>query len=257
VRVDLNCDLGEGGEADAELIDLVSSVSVACGVHAGSPGLMRQTVERAARRGVAVGAHPGLADVEGAGRREMSLTPDQIHDLVLYQIGALAGFARASGVRLQHVKLHGALYHMACRVPAVADAVVAAVVAADRALAVFGLPGSELERAARAAALRFAAEAFADRTYRADGSLTPRDKAGAFLVDPELAARRVLDMLREGHVPTIDGPSIAVRADTVCLHGDNPAALTFARRVVKVLGEAGVQIRPLRDPVVDPAPDLG
>jgi UPF0271 protein len=245
LHVDLNCDVGEGGPNDAALIQVATSVSIACGVHAGDPTLMRQTVTLAAARGVAIGAHPGYPDREGMGRRELGLAPAQVADLVTYQIGALAGFVRAAGVPLQHVKLHGALYNTAAEASPIAAAAAEAIAAADPALILVGLPGSEHERAAAAAGLRFAAEVFADRSYGADGRLTPRAAAGAFIHDPDQAARRVLAMVCDGRLETTAGTVLPVRAETVCVHGDNPAALAFARALAARLHAAGLSLRPL------------
>jgi UPF0271 protein len=250
VRVDFNCDVGESFGRyqlghDAEVMKLVTSVSIACGFHAGDPGVMRRTVELAHENGIAIGAHPGYQDLQGFGRRSIVMSGEEIHDLVLYQVGALDGFMRRTGGRLQHVKPHGALYNDAARSAEAAHAIVAATAELDRDLIVVGLPGSEMERAAAGLGVSFAAEVFADRTYRPDGSLTPRRDPAAFVSDPEVAARRALSMLREGTVETTSGASIPIRADTICLHGDNPAALVFARRIVRALKDAGVALLPL------------
>jgi UPF0271 protein len=249
VRVDLNCDVGEGAPDDAALIAIATSVNVACGMHAGDPATMRRTVALAAPRGVAIGAHPGYPDREGMGRRDLALPPDEAADIILYQIGALEAFVRAAGARLAHVKLHGALYNAAARQAPLADAAARAVAAASagggRPLLFVGLAGSEHERAAARAGLPFAAEVFADRTVGPDGQLTPRSAPGAFVHDPDEAARRVLGMLRDGRVQTTAGTSLAVRADTVCLHGDSPGAAAFARVLADRLRAAGVTLAPL------------
>lgn len=245
MRVDLNCDLGEGAPHDAALIDLATSVNVACGVHAGDPGTMRRTVALARARGLAVGAHPGYPDREGMGRRELGLSPEEVEDLVTYQVGALAAFARAAGAALTHLKLHGALYNTAAATAAIADAAARATARLDPSLVFVGLAGTEHERAAVRAGLRFAAEAFADRTYGADGRLTPRADPGAFVHDPEEAARRMVRLLRDGSIETVAGTCLVTRADTICIHGDDPRALDFARVLVERLRAAGVELRSL------------
>jgi UPF0271 protein len=251
VRVDLNCDVGEGAPDDAALIAVATSVNVACGLHAGDPATMRRTVALAAARGVAIGAHPGYPDREGMGRRDLGLSPDEAGDTILYQIGALDAFVRAAGARLAHVKLHGALYNTAARQAPLADAAARAVASASalsaggRPLLFVGLAGTEHERAAARAGLPFAAEVFADRTVGPDGQLTPRADPGAFVRDPEEAARRVLGMLRDGRVETTAGTSLPVRADTVCLHGDSPGAAAFARVLADRLRAAGVTLAAL------------
>jgi UPF0271 protein len=252
MRVDLNCDMGESFGRyrlghDAEVMKVVTSASVACGFHAGDPGVMRRTVALARAHGVAIGAHPAYPDLQGFGRRSVRMSPDEIRDLVLYQIGALDAFVRAAGGRLQHVKAHGALYNDAARSPEIAGAIVAAARELGD-LAVVGLPSSAVEAAAARQGVRFAAEAFADRTYQPDGSLTPRDDPRAFVPDPDAAARRVIGMLRDGTVDTVGGAPVAIRADTICVHGDNPAALAFAQGIARALAAAGVTLAPLGAP---------
>jgi UPF0271 protein len=227
-------------------MELATSVNVACGFHAGDPATMRRTVSLARARDLAIGAHPGYPDREGMGRRELGLPAAEVEDLVAYQLGALAAFTRAAGARLTHVKLHGALYNTAAAAQPIADAAAIATAHFDDTLLFVGLPGSEHERAAARAGLRFAAEAFADRTYGPDGRLTPRDDPRAFVHDPAEAARRVLGLLRDGTVETVAGTPLALRADTVCVHGDNPAALVFARALVERLRAAGIELRDLR-----------
>jgi UPF0271 protein len=245
VRVDLNCDVGEGAPDDAALMDLCTSVNVACGGHAGDAATMARTVALAHARGLAVGAHPGYPDRAGMGRRELGLPPAEVAALVAAQLAALDAVARASEVRLGHVKLHGALYNTAARAAAIADAAAEAAARFDAGIRFVGLPDSEHERAARRAGLPFATEAFADRGYAADGGLVPRGQPGAFVHDPAVAARRMLALLRDGRVDTAGGGSIAMRADTICIHGDNPEALAFARALVGGLRAAGVELRPL------------
>jgi UPF0271 protein len=247
MRIDLNSDLGESfgpwpmGQ-DAALMDSISSANVACGFHAGDPGAMRETIARARRKGVAIGAHPGFQDLVGFGRREIEATPQEVEDLVLYQVAALAGMASAQGVRLQHVKAHGALYNMACRDRALADAIAKAVAGLDRSLILFGLPGSELLRAGEAAGLKVAAEVFADRAYEPDGSLTSRAKPGSVIHDTPKVVERAIRMVRDKQVIAIDGSTIALQADTICLHGDTPGAADHARAVRKGLESAGITV---------------
>ena len=249
--MDLNSDLGESfgpwpmGQ-DAELMTSITSANVACGFHAGDPGAMRSTVTMAKVHGVAVGAHPGFPDLVGFGRREMKATPQEVEDFVVYQVAALAGVAAAQGVRLQHVKAHGALYTMACRDRALADAIARAVASLDRALILFGLPNSELLRAGEAAGLRVAAEAFADRAYENDGSLAARSKPGSVIHDTDLVVARAVRMAKTGDVVSLDGSVITLNAQTICLHGDTPGASMLAARVRKGLEAAGITVAALR-----------
>lgn len=251
MRIDLNSDLGESfgpwpmGQ-DAALMESISSANVACGFHAGDPGAMRVTVALAREKGVAIGAHPGFPDLVGFGRREMKASPAEVEDFVLYQVAALAGIAAAQGVALQHVKAHGALYNMACRDRALADAIARAVAALDRTLILFGLPNSELIRAGEAAGLRTAAEVFADRAYDPDGSLTARSKPGSVIHDTASVVSRAVKMVRDKEVVATDGSTIVLQADTICLHGDTPGAAEHARAVRRGLEAAGIEIRPLR-----------
>ncbi len=244
LHVDLNADLGEGAPDDAELLAFVSSANIACGWHAGDARLMQATVEAALERGVAIGAHPSYPDREHFGRREMQLTPAELRADLIYQVGALDALVRAAGGRLHHVKPHGALYNQAARDPALADAVATAVLDVNPSLALYGLAGSELLRAAERAGLRAAAEVFADRGYRADGSLVPRGKPGAHIDDVDKAVARTLRMVREGVVVAVTGETVPLQAQTVCLHGDGPQALAFARALHAALTQAGVQLRP-------------
>jgi UPF0271 protein len=250
MRIDLNSDLGESfgpwpmGQ-DAALMDSISSANVACGFHAGDPGAMRATIALAREKGVAIGAHPGFQDLVGFGRREMKASPAEVEDLVLYQVAALAGMAAAQGVRLQHVKAHGALYNMACRDRALADAIAKAVASLDRTLVLFGLPNSELLRAGEAAGLRTAAEVFADRAYDPDGSLTSRSKAGSVIHDTPQVVQRAIRMVKDRQVVARDGSTIQLQAETICLHGDTPGAAEHARAVRQGLEAAGIQVRAL------------
>lgn len=244
MHVDLNADLGEGAPDDAELLALVSSANIACGWHAGDARLMQRTVTAALARGVAIGAHPSYPDRDNFGRSEMQLSPDDVRADVVYQIGALDALVKAQGGRLHHVKPHGALYNQAARDPVLADAIAAAVLDVDPSLALYGLAGSELLRAAERAGLRAVAEVFADRGYRADGSLVPRSQPGAFVDDVDEAVTRTLRMVREGVVVAATGETVPLQAQTICLHGDGPHALAFARAIHAALGAAGVQLRP-------------
>ena len=251
MRIDLNSDLGESfgpwpmGD-DAALMDSITSANVACGFHAGDPGAMRETIALARERGVAIGAHPGFQDLVGFGRREMKASATEVEDLVLYQVSALAGMASAQGVRLQHVKAHGALYNMACRDRVLADAIAKAVAGFDRSLILFGLPDSELLRAGKAAGLTTAAEVFADRAYDADGSLTSRTKPGSVIHDRQAVVERAIRMVKERQVVATDGSTIALEADTICLHGDTQGAATLARAVRQGLQSAGIHVESLR-----------
>lgn len=250
IHIDLNSDLGEafgrwtlGDDADA--MKSITSANIACGYHAGDPGVMRRTVRMAREAGVAVGAHPGFPDLAGFGRRNMAASPQEVEDFVLYQIGALAAIAAAEGVGLQHVKAHGALYNMASRDRALADAIARAAAAFDRSLFVVGLPGNELLRAAEAAGLRVAAEGFADRAYEPDGSLTPRTRPGAVIDSPADAVDRAVRMVRDGLVRTTSGTDIPMRVHTICTHGDTPGSHELIRRIRAGLEAAGCAVAPL------------
>ena len=237
-RLDLNCDLGEGAGHDAELMACITSANIACGAHAGDEATMRATVALAQRHGVAVGAHPGFADRENFGRKERTLPAAALCSLVREQMAALARFAP-----LRHVKPHGALYNLAARDRAVAEVIAGAVQAADATLVLFALAGSELARAGKACGLRVAEEVCADRTYQRDGSLTPRSRPDALITDDATAVAQVLRMVREGVVRATDGTDVTITAETVCLHGDGPHAVAFARRLQRELAEAGVELR--------------
>ena len=244
LSVDLNADLGEGATHDEELLGLVTSANIACALHAGSASLMRKTLRAARERGVAVGAHPGFDDSENFGRREMAIGDEDVFGVVLYQLGAFAALAKSSGLRPQHVKPHGALYNMAARDEAIADAIVRAVLAIDPALVIFAPARSELSRAAEAGEVRVAHEVFADRNYMPDGSLVPRSHPEALLHDAEEAANRVFRMLREDKVRAIDGTDVTVKVDTICLHGDTPHAVEFASALRTCLAQTGVVLAP-------------
>jgi UPF0271 protein len=241
--VDLNCDLGEGAGGDAELMPLISSVNVACGGHAGDDETMRATVDLALRHGVAIGAHPGYVDRQNFGRVELALSPDEVRGLVLSQTQRLLAVAGSRGARLRHVKPHGALYNLAARDAGVARAVAEAVYEADPRLVLVGLAGSCLIAAGSICGLSTLQEAFVDRTYQPDGSLTPRTQPAALILDPAMAASQALRLAREGRVTAVDGSEVAIRADTLCLHGDGPHAIEFARAIRSALEAAQVAIR--------------
>jgi len=250
MRIDLNADVGESFGVyklgrDEDLIPLITSANVACGFHAGDPGIMRATVTLAREHEVAVGAHPGFPDLVGFGRRDLNASPREVEDAVAYQIGALAGIAAGQGVRLQHVKAHGALYNMAVRSRPVADAVARATAAIDRTLILLGLPGSELIEAGKRAGLRTAAEGFADRAYQRDGGLVPRTQSGAVIDVPDTVVDRAVAMVRERAVVAIDGSRVSIDVETICVHGDTPGAAAIASRIRHALASAGIEVRPL------------
>ena len=250
MRLDLNADVGESfGEyklgQDGLLMPSVTSASIACGFHAGDPGVMRETIALAQQHGVAVGAHPSFPDLVGFGRREMRATPREVEDFVVYQIGALAAVAAAAGMRLQHVKAHGALYNMAVRDATLADAIARATASVDRSLILFGLPGSELIAAGKRAGLRTAREGFADRAYRPDGALVRRSEPGAVIEDQESVVNRAISMARDRAVNAIDGSRVALEVETICVHGDTPGAAVLASRIREALIDAGVSVLPV------------
>jgi len=245
LHVDLNCDMGESFGAytigaDELVMPWITSANVACGFHGGDPLVMRRTVRLAKAHGVAVGAHPGFRDLAGFGRRPMQCTADEVYGDVLYQIGALAAVCRVEGVAMRHVKPHGALYNMANADPALARAIAQAVADFDPSLYLFALPGSALQKAGEQAGLRVACEVFADRAYNADGSLVNRSRPGAVLTDEEAAAMQARRMVLTGQVTALSGEEIPVRADTICVHGDNPHAVAFIRRIREELERQGV-----------------
>ena len=250
MQIDLNADVGESFGVyrfghDEAIIDSVTSVNIACGFHAGDPGVMRRTVRLAVEAGVSIGAHPGFPDLQGFGRRELSVPPRDVEDLVLYQVAALAGIVAVEGARLRHVKPHGALYNMAAKDADLAAAVVAAVRAFDRSLVVVAPPHSELVASAIRAGMRTAAEAFADRAYRPDGSLVPRENSDAIVDDPDTVLQRALRLVRSSEVVAVDGSVISMQAETICLHGDTPNAAHLAATLRRALAEAGITCAPV------------
>ncbi|MBA3387290.1 MAG: LamB/YcsF family protein [Chthoniobacterales bacterium] len=242
LSVDLNADLGEGAGHDDELLALVSSANIACGFHAGNPAMMRKSILTARERGVGVGAHPSFDDRENFGRRELLLPSDEIFALVVYQVGAFQAIAHSLGMEPQHVKPHGALYNMAARDEEIADGVVRAIRAVAPKLIVFAPGVSALARAAEANDVAIAREVFADRNYMPDGSLVPRERPDALLHDAVEAANRVFGMLRDNKVRAVDGSEIAVEPDTICIHGDTPGAVQFARELRLALHQMGVVV---------------
>ena len=231
--------------SDAEVMPLISSANIACGFHAGDPVVMRKTVQLAVAHGVGVGAHPGFPDLVGFGRRNLSLSSEELRNTMLYQIGALMGFARVFGITLQHVKLHGALYNLAANDEKMGASIVEALLAVDKHLILFGLAGSTLLKLARAAGLKAAREAFADRTYTEDGSLVSRQLSGAVFTDSSQITERVLKMVMEKKVTTITGTEIDLEPDTICVHGDTPGAVEHLKRITEALKREGVEIVPV------------
>jgi len=242
-RIDLNCDLGEGAGHDYELMPLITSANIACGIHAGDGGVMRATVLLALKHRVAIGAHPSLNDREHFGRRELPVSPAEVQLLVLTQTRVLQIIARQCGATVAHVKPHGALYHMAARDAALAEAVAAAVHEADPQLILFGPPNSKLLAAGQARGLRVANEVFADRTYQPDGSLTPRTQPGALINEANAAVAQVREMVRDGVVTALDGSRVPITADTVCLHGDGTQAVFFATRLNAELRKSRIELK--------------
>jgi 5-oxoprolinase (ATP-hydrolysing) subunit A len=246
--IDLNCDMGEStgnrkvGD-DASIMPYISSSNIACGFHGGDPMVMHATVELAIQHGVAIGAHPSFYDIEGFGRNEIALSKEEIYDIVLYQVSALEGFVRRQGRNLHHVKPHGALYNMAARIPGYAKAVAAAVKDIDPSLILYGLSGSHLIRCGKEAGLRTCSEVFADRTYQDDGSLTPRSKPGAVIHEFERSVEQVMMMVKDGRVITLNGNTIEIEAETICIHGDHVGSTVFAKELNRNLTVAGFTIK--------------
>jgi len=245
--VDLNCDLGESFGAykigmDEEILRFVTSANIACGFHAGDPSVMKKTVKLALDNKVKIGAHPGLPDLAGFGRRNLNISPQEAHDIVIYQIGALSGFVKAEGAKMEHVKPHGALYNMAAKDSILANAIAEAIYKVDPELILFGLAGSELIRAGEKIGLQTANEVFADRTYNIDGTLTPRTETDALIHDKDQAVNQVVRMIKEGKVTSRKGADVPVKADTICIHGDGSEALIFARHIKETLETEGIKI---------------
>ncbi len=247
--MDLNADLGESYGAwsmgdDEAMLDVVTSANIACGFHAGDPVTIRRTCESAARRGVAIGAHPSYPDLVGFGRREMAMSRDELEAAVLVQLGALDACCRAAGARMSYVKPHGALYHRVAHDPEHASALVGAMRAYDEGLALL-VAGGVVADLARATGLRVFTEAFADRAYGQDGLLVPRSQPGSVITDPELIASRVVLLARDQTVIAVDGTRVRVAADSICVHGDTPGTVELARVARAALESAGIEVRAL------------
>ncbi len=246
-KVDLNSDLGESFGAytmglDAEVIKYVTSANVACGWHAGDPMVMESTVAAAKEAGAAVGAHPGYPDLLGFGRRNMVISPQEAKAYIQYQIGALMAFTKSHGLSLQHVKPHGALYNMAAKDYTLARALAEGIAAIDENIIMLALANSQMVQAAQDVGLRVASEVFADRAYLEDGNLVPRNQEGAVIHDEKIAIERVINMVTKGTVTAITGKEIAIKADSICVHGDNPQAVAFVRTIREELVRAGVHV---------------
>ena len=251
--IDLNADLGESFGAwrmgdDAGVMPWITSANIACGFHAGDPLTMRATIALCAQHGVAIGAHPSLSDLQGFGRREMKIPPDEVYAQTLYQLGALHALTKAAGTQLHHVKPHGALYNMAARDRALADAIAIAVRDLDPLLILVGLAGSALVDAGRDAGLTTQREGFCDRRYRADGSLTPRSEPGAVIENIDTAVAQAVSIATRGEALTGDGQTVRIEADTLCVHGDRANAAAFAEHLRRALESAGVQIAAVARP---------
>lgn len=250
MKIDLNCDLGESfGNykigMDEEVIKCISSANIACGFHASDPLVMEKTVALAKENGVKVGAHPGFPDLVGFGRRNMNVSPKELKAMVVYQIGALNAFCKARGIKMNHVKPHGAMYNMAAKDERLAFAIAEAVAQMDDSLFLVGLSGSELLKAAKKVGLKCASEVFADRAYEDDGSLVARTKIGAVITNEEEASDRAVQMIKFGKVKSITGKEIPISADTICIHGDTPQALHLARIMRAKFADEKIEIQAL------------
>jgi len=250
LTIDLNCDMGESYGAwkmgnDSALMDHVTSVNIACGFHAGDPTTIRRTITTAIEKRVAIGAHPGYPDLQGFGRRNMTLTPAEIYDIVMYQVAAVKGICEAGGGRLHHVKPHGALYNQAAKNNEMAAAIAEAVRAVDRSLIFYGGSGTALISEAEKIGLETASEVFADRTYQPDGSLTPRSQPNALIVDTAAAVNQAIQMVKDNAVTAANGETIPLKAETICLHGDGAHALEFAIALRKAFADNDIQVSPI------------
>lgn len=248
MRIDINADMGESFGAytighDAGLMKSITSANIAAGFHGGDPSVLRETIRLAKAHGVAVGAHPGFPDLVGFGRREMQVTPREAEDFILYQIAAVAGVAAAEGVKMQHVKGHGALFNMAFRDRPLADALARAVAAFDRSLILFAFPDSEVVKAGRALGLRLALEVFADRAYEPDGQLVSRRKPGAVIRDADQVVARAVRMVKDRAVVAVDGSIVPLQADTICVHGDTPGSDELAARLRAAFEAADITVQ--------------
>ena len=244
--IDLNCDMGESYGAwsmgaDAEVMPYISSANIACGFHGGDPATIRKTVRLAVDHGVAIGAHPSLPDLQGFGRRAMKISPQDMYDLVLYQAGAVEAFARAAGARLHHVKCHGALYNMAANDEALSEAMARAANDLGGVM-LYALSNSKMMETAKKLGVPVAGEVFADRGYSDDGTLAPRERPGGMIEDANEAVARALAMIEQGHVTSLSGKRVPVAADTLCLHGDQPGAVSFAKAIRKAFADKGISV---------------
>jgi UPF0271 protein len=254
IHIDMNSDVGESFGVyklglDEEVIPHITSANIACGFHAGDPGVMRKTVALAKQYGVEVGAHPGFPDLMGFGRRYVDATLEEIQDYVVYQTGALQAFAQSQGLKLQHVKAHGSLYNMAVANPKIWEAIAEAVAKVDRDIILVVLASSKREsllEISKRHGIRIAFEAFPDRAYSKDGALVSRREKGAVIHDHEMVAKRALKMTLEGTVISMDGTEIELKADTLCVHGDNPAAVQMVKKIREELKNAGVTVIPMK-----------
>jgi UPF0271 protein len=250
LSVDINCDLGEGfgvyrAAPDEQIFPLISSANIACGFHAGDPQTMRRCVELAVRHGVSIGAHPGTPDLEGFGRRAMELSDSEFENALIYQVGALQGMCHAVGTQARHVKPHGWLYNAAAKDGRLATVIARTIQKLNPELRLFGLAGSQSIFAAKAIGLPHASEAFIDRTYAGDGSLSDRSVAGSVITNPEFAAQQCLDIVLKSTVKTPSGAEVRIAAETLCVHGDNPNVLQILECARGRLDENNIQIRPL------------
>jgi UPF0271 protein len=246
--IDLNCDMGEAFgnytmPNDDTLMDYITSANIACGFHAGDPGVMQHTVNMAIKKGVAIGAHPGLPDLQGFGRRDMKITCNEAYQITLYQIGALYGFVKAANGKLHHVKAHGALYNMAAKDAALAKAIVEAVHDFDSSLILYALAGSEMVIAAKKTGIATASEVFADRTYQDDGTLTARTQSNALITDEGQSIDQVLMMVKQQRVISVNSKTVPLKAETLCLHGDGAHPVDFAKKIREKLKAEGINIK--------------
>ncbi len=248
-KADLNSDLGEGALFDAEIIPLISSANVACGFHSGDSVMMDKTIELCKASSVGLGAHPGYPDKENFGRTDMNVTPDEVYDFTLYQIGAIGALAKAKGVKLEHVKPHGAMYNKAAKNPDLALAIAQAVKDYDENLILLALSGSEMINAAKKVGIRYASEVFADRAYEADGTLRPRKLEGSMITDENEAVERVIRMIKEGKVKAYTGEDVSLEAHSVCVHGDSAKALDFVRVLNRAFAENDIKIVKLSEAI--------
>jgi UPF0271 protein len=235
--VDLNCDLGEGTGNDEEIMPYITSANIACGFHAGDAATMKKTVDTAIRMGIKIGAHPGLPDREGFGRMPMSVSLDEIRSFIIYQIGALDAFVRVAGGRLNHVKLHGALYNMASRDYEISKVATDTIYRINKEITFIGLCDSPMIQAAKDSGIPYLNEVFADRAYNSDGTLVSRQTKGAVIEDVEICVNRALRMIHDGKVTSIDSIDIRIQPDTICVHGDGPQALLLAKRLSQAIKE--------------------